>query len=161
MAPKFEVKVKSDRIMLRLETLPNNVRNRLKTVAKDLELELLGRAKSRASGEALQVKSGKFVKSIKGSVRSSTRRVSGKVYSKDPRAALFEYGGSTPARDILPSATKAMAFMMTSGQVFAAIVHRPVVHYDARRIIGGAFDEMKGDIQAELAGAVRDGAAES
>lgn len=160
-SPSFQVSTKFNKIQIRLDELPNNMRTRLRSVAKTLELELLSLARARASGEVLQEDSGKFVASIRGSVRSTKKKVSGRVFSKDPRAMLFEWGGSTPARDILPNAMQVMAFMGSAGQVFASIVHRPVVQYDARHIIGGAFAQMKGDIEAEMTGAVRDAAAES
>lgn len=161
MAPNFQVSAKFNKIQVRLDEMPGVMRERLRSVAKSLELELLALAKSRASGDVLQVKSGDFVKSIRGSVRSTKRAVTGRVFSKDPRAMLFEWGGSTPARDILPNTAMAMAFMGSTGQVFASIVHRPVVQYDARHILGGAFVQMKGDIEAEMTGAVRDAAAEA
>lgn len=141
--------------------MPSAVRARLRTTAEILDQELLAAARARAAGGVLRERSGSFVASIKGSVRSSDRSVSGRVYTRDERAKLFEYGGTTPGHDILPTSAMALAFVMGSAQVFAAHVHRPEAHYDARHVIGGAFSDMKGDIEAELRGAVRDGLAEA
>lgn len=146
----FTISVKSDSVMALLDTISPHVHDALlPAITRDAN-SILGLARAKASGEVLHEKTGKYVKSIKMKVYDSKKRVYAKVYSRDPRAALFEWGGSTPAREILPNVAQVMAFMGSSGQVFAKVVHRPVVQYPARPVINAAFDEMKSDVQMDI-----------
>src|ERR1700728_800462 len=107
-------------------------------------------ARSKASGDLLQVRTGKFVRSIKAGIRTGKTSVTGRVYSNDPRAQLFEFGGTTPPHDIAPKNAKALLLQMRGGTVFAASVHHPGGKYEARNIIHSAFDEMKAEIVDSL-----------
>lgn len=157
----FEIVVKSGTITARLDAILPAVRQAvLSAVNLDAD-RVLDRAKTLAGGDVLQVKSGKYLASIKSSVRSTQRSVYGKVYSRDPRAGLFEWGGTTPAREILPNKAKALAFMGSAGQVFAGAVHRPVVRYQPHSVIHEAFEEMKSDVTKDIEAAGRGAIAET
>lgn len=156
-APEIDIRVNSTRLQLKLDAMPAQVRARLRSTADILEAEILAGARAKASGSVLHVKSGSFLRSIKGSVTASDKRVAGRTTSHDPRAHLFEFGGETKARDILPNAKQALAFALPTGKKLAAIVHRPEVDYEPHSVIHATFEEMKGDIEADLRGAVRDG----
>jgi hypothetical protein len=146
----FNVVVKSDSVMALLDTISPHVHDALlPAITRDAAL-ILGQARALASGDVLQERTGKYVKSIKSKVYDSNKRVYAKVYSRDPRAGLFEWGGSTPARDILPNTAQVMKFMGTAGEVFAKIVHRPVVQYPPHPVINAAFDELKSDVQMDI-----------
>jgi hypothetical protein len=150
-----DIEVDASKLNLRLDKLAPAVHDAL-LVAVTLDAgELQGRAVSKASGDLLQVRSGKFVKSIKVSVRQSATRVTGRVYSRDPRAGLFEYGGTTRPHEIVAKNAHALLLQMRGGTRFAAKVQHPGGKYAARDIIHSAFDEMKGDIAGDLTDAVR------
>lgn len=112
--------------------------------------ELLGRMQSLASGDLVQVRSGKFVKSFKASVRQRQNRVQATVGSKSPIAHILEGGASIPAHDILPKDKQALLMRMRTGNIFAARVKSPGGKIDARMVVHTAFDQMKSDIEADL-----------
>jgi hypothetical protein len=146
----FEISVKSDSVMALLDTISPHVHDALLPAITRDASTMQARAVELASGEVLQERTGKYVKSIKSKVYDSRKRIYAKVYSCDPRAGLFEFGGSTPAREILPNVAQVMAFMGSAGQVFTKIVHRPVVQYKPHPVINPAFDEMKTDVQLDI-----------
>src|SRR5579864_978798 len=122
-----------DELKLKLHTMVPEVRKALEQVIGAKAQEMRDRAIALASGQVIQERTGKFVASIKSELRSTETSVMGDVYSDDPRAPLFEYGGEQQPRDILPNIAQALRFLGGSaGTVFAAMVHRPVVTYPAR-----------------------------
>jgi hypothetical protein len=140
----------------RLQTLTPEIREALEIVIRKDVGTILDRARALASGHVLQERTGKYVASMKSSVRSDDGGVYGKVYSDDPRSSLFEWGGSTPARTILPNVAQVMTFALSTGQVFARIVHRPIVKYPARPTINAAFDEAKVPVEHIIQDTVAD-----
>lgn len=152
----FNVQVDASRANLRLEEMPEEVRDALIVAVTLAAGELEGAAQSKASGDLLQVRTGKFVRSIKAGVRTGKNSVTGRVYSNDVRAHLFEFGGTTPPHEIAPKNAKALLLQMRGGTVFATSVHHPGSRYEARNIIHSAFDEMKSAIVEDLERAVLD-----
>jgi hypothetical protein len=151
----FDIEVDASKANLRLEAMPPAVHDALVVAVTLAAGELEGRAQSKASGDLLQVRTGRFVKSIKASVSARANSVTGRVYSRDRRAALFEYGGRTPAHEIEPKRAKALLVRMRSGTVFAARVQHPGGAYSARNIIHSAFEEMRPEIIGDLEEAAR------
>lgn len=154
MPPAFQVRVDSSRVRLRLEEMPTNVRSALRDVTEILDVELVARARSRARSE-LNVRSGKYLASIRGAISETPRRISGKARARAKQAAILEYGGNIPPHEILPNKAGALAFLRDGAQVFAAAVQHPGAHITARKIIHGAFSEMRGDIVAGMTTAVQ------
>ena len=154
----FDVEVDASKADVRLEKMPEEVRDALIVAVTLAAGELQGAARSKASGDLLQIRTGKFVRSIKASVRAGKHSVTGRVYSNDRRARLFEFGGTTPPHDIAPKNAKALLLQMRGGTVFATSVHHPGGKYEARNIIHSAFDEMKGEIVEDLESAAREAA---
>jgi hypothetical protein len=159
----FDVQVKGlNSFILKMHQLLPEVRKALETAIKADAIKMRDLARAKASDEVLDEKTGRYVASIKSEVRSSEDGVFGFVESDDPRVGLFEYGGATPPRDILPNVKQVMAFagggsirqiltsLGTVGTVFASVVHRPVVNYPARPVIHAAFDEMEAPIVDQL-----------
>lgn len=146
----FKIEVKNGSVMARLDSISPHVHDALLPAITIDAGNILARARALASGEVLQERTGKYFKSIKDKVYDSSKRVYAKVYSKDPRAGLFEWGGTTKARDILPDVAKALAFMGSAGQVFAHVVHRPIVKYPPHPVINRAFDEMKRGVELDI-----------
>lgn len=164
----LDVKVRGlNEVIREVQFFPPEVRAALLvTITADAE-RMRDQARALASGDVLQEKTGRYVDSIKYVVRSNEGGVFGFVYSDDPRVDLFEYGGSTPARDILPNVKQVMAFagggsiqgILTSlgivGEVFAKVVHRPVVEYPKHTVIHAAFDGMEDAVEHDIESAAR------
>ena len=152
--------VGADEFQLKLHNLMPEVRKALEqAIQKDGEA-LKGRARALASGEVIKIETGEFVRSLETRVKSSETGVFGYVWSNKPDlAAVFEFGGTQDARDILPNVAQALRFaggfaakisLGTVGMVYAAVVHRPVVEYKPKPIIHAAFDEMKAGIEHHI-----------
>jgi hypothetical protein len=146
----LDIQVKIDKGIARLHKMPDAVRQSLKKEANILATELRDKSRENASS-FFQVRTGRFLKSIKKSVRSSQTSVIGKVFSKSPVAHLLERG--VKPHDITPKNAKALAFL--GG--FAKTIHHP--GFQGKTIINAAFQEMKGQINEGLTKAVRDGVA--
>lgn len=159
MAEAFDVQVKSDRIRVKLDELPEELRVRLKSTAQVLAEELRSVAQALASGALLQVHTGKFIASIRAGVRSSKTSVTGRIHSKAPQAGILEWGGTVPAHEILPSAAQALAFAFQGHQVFASKVQMPAVHIEKRGVLHAALAAMQTTIITELKGTVADATA--
>jgi len=154
MVQAFDVQIKSDRIKVKLDELPDEIRTDLKATTRTLAEELKSVAQALASGPLVKTITGKYAASFRVGVRSSKSSVTGRVHSKAPQAAILEFGGTIPAHDILPKTAQALAFMGSAGQVFAARVHHPASHIDKRGVLHQALSDMEGAIVAELKGAV-------
>jgi hypothetical protein len=147
----YDVKIVGvDKITLDLRLLMPEVRKALEQAIGPDADRMRDRARALASGDVLQSRTGKYVRSIQSRLRSTETSVFGYVYSDDPRIDLFEYGGSTPPRDILPNVKAALRFMGSAGAVFAAIVHRPIVQYPKRPVIHDAYDEMEKGVEHDI-----------
>lgn len=155
-----EIVVDSSRMNIRLGKLEPAVHDAL-VVAVTIDAgELLGEMQSLASGDLVQVRTGKFLKSFKASVRQRQNRVSATVGTKSPLAHILEGGAKIPAHDIVPSKARALLFMARAGgQTFAAKVRSPGGTIGARRIVETAFDNMKDYIREDLMDAAHTGAA--
>lgn len=151
MADGIQIKVDASRITLKLERMPDDVRDALAATVFIDAGELAQAAQGRAP-----VKTGKFARSIKPRIHIGEKSVTGTVSTRDPRAHLFEYGGKTAAHEILPD--KAKALLLPGGK-FAARVHHPGGKYAALDIVHGALAQMQRQIVEDLQRAVA-GAAE-
>jgi hypothetical protein len=155
----FDIRVNASKVNLKLEEMPEEVREAVLQAVLALGGPLADLARSRAE-QLLQVRTGKFLGHIKfGLRRHSKNNITGRVYSSAKTANLFEWGGTTPAHDIVPKNARALVLNMRGGKVFAGRVHHPGGKYKALQIIHGAFDEMKPAIQASLESAVKEAVA--
>jgi hypothetical protein len=142
----FTIKVNADKIKLRFDHLPVALKEELGRESSGLEKQLLARAIAKASGDVLQIKSGKYAASIKGSVKVNEKSVVAKVYSRDPRAGIFEYGGHTKPHLIQAKNGKALAFLTSGGEIYAAVVHHPGSKIAKHSVINSSFEEMQSQI---------------
>ena len=157
----FDVTVKIDRGVARLKKLPDQVRAELRTEARALATDLQSAAKANA-GEYFHVVTGRYQRSIRRSVRSNSKGVVGKVYSKSPLAHILEKGAVRPAHQEIAKNVKALAFIGSGGaQQFAASVMNPGSRVEGHAVINDAFQEMKGRIREGLQQAVARGTAAS
>lgn len=162
----FDVRVSGrESTILYMQQLLPETRVALERVIGKAAKDTRDRARQMASGDVLQERTGSYVASIKSDLVSNKEGVFGHVRSDDPRAGLFEYGGTTPARDILPNAREAMKFagggalqtilsLGLAGDVFAKVVHRPAVEYPQHSVIDAAFDEARNPVGTQIGNAV-------
>jgi hypothetical protein len=156
----FAVRVDASRIDVRLGELAPAVKRAVVDVTRLFVDEVRSLAQTFAAGEVLHVITGRFVASIKGSVRVGEDKVTGKVHSRDERAGIFEWGGTTRPHEILPVNARALAFMgPSSGQVFATVVHHPGSHIAKHSTIHAAFDGLKDQIREGIVDAGKAAAA--
>lgn len=149
---QLDLQVRLDRALLRLNKLPDAVRAALKVEATALATKLQAKAKDKFS-EFFQERSGRYLKSIKKSVRVNKKGVVGKVYSKGDPVAHFLEKGTKP--HIIEPKNAAVLFYL--GQAFK-VVHHPGMQ--GHSIINAAFQEMKPEIRDGLASAVQSGLVE-
>jgi phage gpG-like protein len=112
------------------------------------------------SGQVLNVKTGRLRRSIFNEVTDTSTAVTGKVASSGDvkYAAIHEFGGKTPAHEILPNKAKALAFVMGGKQVFAAVVHHPGSVMPERSYMRSSLHEMEQEIRDGIRAAVIEGA---
>lgn len=157
----FTVSVDDSKAKLKFAVLPDATRSALFTASQGLEQALLFRARELASGGAVNVRSGAYLRSIRGTTRQGKNSVTATTRSNSPLAAIIEHGAQIGAHDILPDTAQALHFGGSAGEVFAAIVHHPAVTLPARPVIEGAFDEMRDDIVSTLEDTARAAAKET
>jgi hypothetical protein len=165
----LKVYVDTSKVKLRFDRLPADVLGRLSATAQQLDDELLAKAKGLASGTVLQVKTGKYLAHIKGSVRTRASSVTGRVWVTDPRANLFEFGGKTGPHDIEPNSAQELLLQIAGGQVFAAKVHHPGGDFGRESFGAGsqgkysvvqlAYNEMRSEIFSRMYDAAFEGVA--
>jgi hypothetical protein len=161
-----KVYVDAQEVKLKLTELPPKALDAAEGAANELEQELLSRAQGLASGAVLQVRSGKYLAAIKGDVSRTTETVKGRVYSRDPRVDLFEYGGSTGPHDIEASNAQALVLQVRGGTIFRKSVHHPGGDYGRSALGAGsrgkysvlftALDAMRAEIFEKMYHAVDD-----
>ena len=152
-----------DELKLKMHNLMPEVRKALEQTIRKSADQIVGRARALASGDVIKIQTGDFVRSLQSRVTSSENGVMGYVWSNDPDlAAVFEFGGTQGARDILPNVAQALRFagfgakisLGTFGEVYANVVHRPVVQYQPKPIIHAAFEEAKVAVQTKIGDAM-------
>jgi hypothetical protein len=168
----FDVHVDVNRAVRRIDNMPPSVRDALGLTVTEWTGEILGRAKSLASGDVLQVRSGKFVASIRATTSVTNRRVTGRISSAAEQAGIFEFGGKTKPHEISAQNAKALAFALGGSTVFAAHVNNPGAVFPRTQIPGAsggsagkystmweAHRQMADDINADITAAVDQGLA--
>ena len=156
----ISITITGDReLIARLERMPARVHDALLRKVTKLDLELEAKVKEKLSGQVLNIVTGALRRSIHGTVEDGSTKVVGKVASSGDvkYAGIHEFGGRTPAHDILPSKAKALAFVMGGKQVFAKIVHHPGSNMPERSYLRSSLSDMKDEIVSELQQAVVDG----
>ena len=136
-----------------LAALPAAVQAALLAKAAQLAEQLRAHVvQDKLSGQVLQTKTGALRDSIEADVAGDGAQVSVRLYSRGEvrYAAIQEYGGHTPAHDIVPDKGKALAFLAGGRQVFARIVHHPGSTIPARPFMGPALSDMAAKISDEL-----------
>lgn len=150
----LDFKVDIDPALKRLGKLPDEFRAAVKAELNVLATKVLGRVKENAQ-TMFQVRSGRYLKSIRKSVRSSKNSVVARVYSNDPKAHLLERG--VKPHDIRAVNATELAFLSYFGaQSFARMVKHPGM--EGHAVFSDAFFDTLSEIETGLTAAVKDAA---
>ncbi len=125
-----------------LEDKSRNLADRLATKVRDEKL----------SGGVLQTRSGALKASIVANVTIEGGLLKASVGSVGDvkYAAIQEFGGRTPAHEILPNKGSVLAFFVGGAQHFARRVEHPGSTLPARAYLSSSLDEMRDEIVAEF-----------
>jgi phage gpG-like protein len=130
--------------------LPQALAERLSQEIERLGGVLRERIERKLSGEVLQRQSGRLL----GSISVETERVglgaSATVGSASSYAAIHEYGGTLPARTVLPQSARALAFPWRGQRRFFKRVQLPAVTMPERSFMRSALDETLPEIRAAI-----------
>lgn len=153
------IEVDETKIQARLTAMPAKVYGALVRKVTTLRLMLEAKIKGKLSDDVLHVRSGNLRRSIFSETLEQATSVVGRAASSGDvkYAAIQEFGGSTPAHDIVPVKAQALAFMMGGKQVFASIVHHPGSNIPARSYMRSSLGEMADQIVAGLKEAAGEG----
>ena len=142
-----------DVLAARLEAMPGKLAAALGEEAARLGEELRAAVEQNLSGGVLQQRTGRLAGSIDVSVQRSGTGVSATVGSDVPYAAIHEYGGVIPAREILPTSARALAFPWQGRERFFKRVELPAVQMPERSFLRSALAAMAPEIRAAMAAA--------
>jgi phage gpG-like protein len=154
----FSVTLEGDEALdARLAAMPAAVQTALRAKAAQLAEALRAHVvQDELSGQVLHARTGALRDSIAAEVTVDGAKILVRLFSRgDVRyAAIQEYGGRTPAHDIVPNKAKALAFLAGGRRVFARIVHHPGSTIPARPYLGPALAQMGPQIESELKAAL-------
>lgn len=139
----------------RLEQMPEAVKARLAQAIERLSQELRDAVQRKLSGEVLQQRTGRLAASIEVDPTQSGGAIGASLSTDVEYAAIHEYGGTIPARGIVPRSARALAFPWKGQQRFFARVELPSVAMPERSFLRAALDEMTPEIRETLQDAVR------
>src|SRR5689334_21646610 len=115
-----DVVIDHSKLDVRLGKLEPEMRDALVVVVRRDADELRAEMRSLASGDMVQVRTGKFVKSFRRRVLKSKNRVNATVGTKSSLAHILEGGASIPPHLIVPKNAPALLVRARAGEIFAA-----------------------------------------
>jgi phage gpG-like protein len=130
--------------------LPEALAERLSQEIERLGGLLRERIERKLSGEVLQRRSGRLLGSISVEAERVGLGASVTIGSDSPYAAIHEYGGTLPARTVLPQSARALAFPWRGQQRFFKWVQLPAVTMPERSFMRSALDETLPEIRAVI-----------
>lgn len=145
-----------DQAAARFAALPRSLAQRVAQEVERLGGMLRDRVERKLSGEVLQRRSGRLAASIAVAVEPTASGASATVSSDAPYAAIHEYGGTIPARTILPQSARALAFPWRGQQRFFKRVTVPAVTIPERSFMRSALAETAPEIRAAIATAANE-----
>ena len=157
----LKITVNTGDLSEKLDRLPDAVKAALLSEANGIAAELLGAVQQKVGGGVLKVISGRYLASIQSQVKENPKSVTGKVFSSEPYAAIDEWGGHVPPHKIAPKNVRALHFLATSAEVFAAIVHSPGATIGPHPAWHETYLEEKDDVAARLIAAGTQAATEA
>lgn len=149
--------VGDQQLIARLNAMPGRLRDELRRKVTELTLKLEAKVKAKLSGQVLNVVTGALRRSIFSTVTATDVSVVGKVASSGDvkYAAIHEFGGKTPAHEIVATKAQALSFMMGGKQVFAKRVNHPGSTIPERSYLRSSLADMKQEIEDGLRDAVK------
>lgn len=138
-----------------MRTAPDILRDEETRVVTDLTLALLARIQGKASGEVIKVDTGKLASGFKASVRTTKGTVRGRIRNSGvPYFGVVNFGGELQARVIKAKNGRALHFMATSGELYAAMVNHPAYTVGKHEVMYSSLDEQRAGAQESMRGAV-------
>jgi phage gpG-like protein len=136
--------------------MPDRVRSALSKKASSLAAELEGRVQQKLAGGVLNVRSGALARAIVSSITDASGYISVAVAAAGDvkYAAIHEFGGVIPPREIVPEKAKALAFLIGGKQALAERANIPAVTMPERSYLRASLGELADDIRAGLSEAV-------
>jgi hypothetical protein len=151
--------VGADALIDHFESLPAAVQATVRAKAANLAERLRAHVvDDKLSGQVLRSKTGALAASIGAEVTHDGDRIIARVFSSGDvkYARIQEYGGRTPAHDIVPNKARVLAFIAGGRTVFSTIVHHPGSTIPERSYLRSSLADMAGVITEELGAAVSD-----
>ena len=141
-----------------LAALPDRLRQALSDKANVLAVELAAKVQQKLSGDVLNEKSGALARSIVTTTDDSSTTISVTVASNGDvkYAAIHEFGGVIPPHEIVPNKARALVFVVSGKQAFAARVNLPAIVMPERCYLRSSLAEMADEIREEFAQAAVD-----
>ncbi|MBV9553429.1 MAG: phage virion morphogenesis protein [Alphaproteobacteria bacterium] len=134
----------------RFGAMPQTLARRLSQQVERLAGVLRERVERNLSGAVLRPHSGRLAGSVAVNVERAGLAVTATVGSDAPYAAIHEYGGVIPAREILPRSARAMAFAWRGKQRFYKRVRLPAVTMPERSFLRSALAETAPEIRTAV-----------
>jgi hypothetical protein len=161
MAGDLAVSINTD---IDVGQIPGAVMKALEAEAGSINAMLLAKMVAKASGGVTQIRTGRLAGSFRASIRKRDTGFTATVKSTDRILNILEGGGTVKPREIRPtslvdhirggrslgSATRALHFLGTSGEVFAAVVHQKGFTIPPHSIVNSTFKEEERDIVERL-----------
>ena len=116
------------------------------------------KVQQKLSGDVLNQKSGALARSIVTTIDESSTNISVTVASNGDvkYAAIHEFGGVIPPHEIVPDKARALVFVVSGKQAFAARVNLPAIAMPERSYLRSSLAEMADEIREEFAQAAVD-----
>jgi hypothetical protein len=151
--PDVNVKVIDGPAELTLEKLPDDIKAELFKSASQWADVLAYTMTAKASGDVTKIRTGKLAGSFKTS-KKADERIKASAYSRDPVLNILEHGGDIPPHLIRPDKKRALHFLGTSGETFAAVTHFKGARIPPHSIVQSTFDEKKQEIVEDMTGII-------
>lgn len=161
MSDTFTVDFDGTRAIARFDAMPGRVRDALLAKVEVLRQKLEAKIKGKLTGQVLNRRSGALFRSIFSERIDQGNAIYGRAASSGDvkYAAIHEFGGKTPAHDIIPTKAKALAFIVGGKMQFAKIVHHPGSVMPERSFMRSSLSDMRDEIVSGLKSAVLQSAA--
>jgi phage gpG-like protein len=140
-------------LLASVDTMPAQVVAAVETKMRQLTINLQKHViNDKLHGQVLKQRSGKLARSIQQESHTDDEVVIGEVFSAGDvkYAAIHEFGGTTPAHDIIPNKADALAFMMGGKMVFARVVHHPGSKIPERSFLRSSLADQAAEITEGL-----------
>ena len=120
-----------------------------------MAIKVQAMAKMKLSGEVLKVRTGRLRRSITFAIEKQTNRVDAIVGTNVKYAAIHEYGGTIPAKVIMPVKANALKFQMNGKTVFSKRAMIPAIKMPMRSFLRSSLNALAPEIRSEIDRAIK------